>query len=142
RRCPGPLLVRLPAPGGGWVRPLDPIGVPPILRPVAEFARRGRARGAARQQLMRAIENEGDFGERAVERFTSRLDVSEVLEAWDPGHAVDVVGDAAERAALPLLASALYAARPPAVEFGLGVVCPVFSAHRLRQPLAAQVRLP
>src|SRR5262249_56177569 len=71
----------------------------------------------------------------AVEGSGSRLDVSEVLEAWDPGAAVDVVGDAAERAALPLLASALYAARPPAWEFGLGVVCAVFDRQRLEQQL-------
>ncbi|HMF84113.1 MAG TPA: NYN domain-containing protein [Acidimicrobiia bacterium] len=132
---PEPLLVPLLDAAGEMLRALDPIEVPPILRPVAEFDRRGLARGAARQQLMRAIENEGDFRERAVERFTSRLDVSEVLEAWDPGDAVDVVGDAAERAALPLLASALYAARPPAWEFGLGVVCAVFDRQRLEQQL-------
>src|SRR5262249_59392661 len=109
RRVPEPWSVGLLDAAGEMLRALDPMEVPPILRPVAEFDRRGLARGAARQQLMRAIENEGDFRERAVERFTSRLDVSEVLEAWDPGDAVDVVGDAAERAALPLLPSPLYA---------------------------------
>src|SRR5262249_5375020 len=96
-QVPEPLLVPLLDAAGEMLRALDPIEVPPILRPVAQFDRRGLARGAARQQLMGAIENEGVFRERAVERFTSRLDVSEVLEAWDPGDAVDVVGDAAER---------------------------------------------
>jgi predicted RNA-binding protein with PIN domain len=132
---PEPLLVPLLDIAGEMLRALDPIDVPPILRPVAEFDRRGLARGAARQQLMRAIENEGDFRQRAIERFTSRLEVSEVLEAWDPSDAVDVVGDAAERLALPMLASALYAAQPPGWEFGLGVVCAVFDRQRLEQQL-------
>ena len=132
---PEPLLVPLLDTAGEMLRALDPIEVPPILRPVAEFDRRGLARGAARQQLMRAIENEGDFRQRAVEKFTSRLEVSEVLEAWDPSDAVDMVGEAAERSALPTLASALYAARPPGWEFGLGVVCAVFDRQRLEQQL-------
>lgn len=132
---PEPLLVPLLDTAGELLRSLDPIDVPPILRPVAEFDRRGLARGAARQQLMRAIENDDDFRQRAVERFASRVEVSEVLEAWDPKDAVDVVGDAAERLALPLLASALYAAQPPAWEFGLGVVCAVFDRQRLEQQL-------
>jgi predicted RNA-binding protein with PIN domain len=132
---PEPLLVPLLDSAGEMLRALDPIEVPPILRPVAEFDRRGLARGAARQQLVRAIENNPDFRQRAVERFTSRLEVSEVLEVWDPNDAVDVVGDAAERAALPMLASALYAGQPPGWEFGLGVVCAVFDRQRLEQQL-------
>lgn len=132
---PEPLLVPLLDSAGEMLRALDPIEVPPILRPVAEFDRRGLARGAARQQLMRAIENEGDFRQRAVEKFTDRLDVSEVLETWDPSDAVDVVGDAVERGALSMLASALYAAQPPGWEFGLGVVCAVFDRQRLEQQL-------
>ena len=132
---PEPLLVPLLDAAGEMLRALDPIDVPPILRPVAEFDRRGLARGAARQQLMRAIENEGDFRQRAVEKFTSRLEVSEVLDAWDPSDAVDIVGDAAERLALPMLASALYAAQPQGWEFGLGVVCAVFDRQRVEQQL-------
>ena len=132
---PEPLLVPLLDAAGEMLRALDPIEVPPILRPVAEFDRRGLARGAARQQLMRAIENDSDFRQRAVERLTSRVEVSEVLEAWDPGDAVDVVGDAAGRFALPMLASALYAAQPAGWEFGLGVVCAVYDRQRLEQQL-------
>jgi predicted RNA-binding protein with PIN domain len=132
---PEPLLAPLLDAAGEMLRALDPIDVPPILRPVAEFDRRGLARGAARQQLMRAIENEGDFRQRAIERFTSRLEVSEVLDAWDPSDAVDIVGDAAEQLALPMLASALYAAQPPGWEFGLGVVCALFDRQRLEQQL-------
>ena len=132
---PEPLLAPLLDAAGEMLRALDPIDVPPILRPVAEFDRRGLARGAARQQLVRAIENDDDFRQRAVERFTSRLDVSEVLETWDPSDAVDVVGAAAERSSLPLLASALYAAHPPGWKFGLGVVCAVFDRQRLEQQL-------
>lgn len=132
---PEPLLAPLLDAAGEMLRALDPIDVPPILRPVAEFDRRGLARGAARQQLVRAIENDDDFRKRAVEKFTSRLDVSEELETWDPSDAVDVVGAAAERSILPLLASALYAAQPPGWEFGLGVVCAVFDRQRLEQQL-------
>ncbi|HYV59956.1 MAG TPA: NYN domain-containing protein [Acidimicrobiia bacterium] len=132
---PEPLLVPLLDAAGEMLRALDPIEVPPILRPVAEFDRRGLARGAARQQLMRAIESEGDFRQRAVERFTDRVEVSEALEAWDASHAVDVVGDAVERSMLPTLASALYAAQPPGWEFGLGVVCAVYDRQRLEQQL-------
>src|SRR5262245_17569022 len=132
---PEALLVPLLDCAGEMLRALDPIEVPPILRPVAEFDRRGLARGAARQQLVRAIENDPEFRQRAVERFTSRLEVTEELDAWDPDDAVDVVGGAAERVALPMLASALYATQPPGWEFGLGIVCAVFDRQRVEQQL-------
>jgi predicted RNA-binding protein with PIN domain len=130
---PEALLVPLLDAAGEILRALDPAEVPPILRPVAEFDRRGLARGAARQQLLRAIETESAFRERAVERFTDRADVSEVLEAWDPGDAFALVENTAEGSTLPTLASALYAARPPGWAFGLGVACASFERQRVEQ---------
>jgi predicted RNA-binding protein with PIN domain len=137
---PEPLLVPLLDTAGEILRALDPAEVPPILRPVAEFDRRGLARGAARQQLMRAIETESAFRERAVERFTDRSDVSDVLDAWDPTDAFGLVEDAAERSTLPTLASALYAARPPGWAFGLGVACAAFERQRVEQQAGVDER--
>jgi predicted RNA-binding protein with PIN domain len=137
---PEQLLVPLLDTAGEMLRALEPIEVPPILRPVAEFDRRGLARGAARQQLLRAIETESDFRDRAVEQFIARSDVAEVLDTWHAGDAFDFVGDAAESSVLPILASALYAARPPGWEFGLGVACAAFERHRLELQLGEDDR--
>jgi predicted RNA-binding protein with PIN domain len=137
---PEPLLVPLLDAAGEILRTLDPAEVPPILRPVAEFDRRGLARGAARQQLLRAIETESAFRERAVERFTDRSDVSEVLEAWDPGDAFALVEEAAGGSMLPTLGSALYAARPPGWAFGLGVACAAFERERAQQQAGVDER--
>jgi predicted RNA-binding protein with PIN domain len=137
---PEPLLVPLLDAAGEILRALEPAEVPPILRPVAEFDRRGLARGAARQQLLRAIETESTFRERAVERFTDRSDVSEALEAWDPGDAVGIVEDVADGPTLPILASALYAARPPGWAFGLGVASAAFERRRNEQQAGVDER--
>jgi predicted RNA-binding protein with PIN domain len=137
---PEPLLIPLLDTAGEILRTLDPAEVPPILRPVAEFDRRGLARGAARQQLLRAIETESAFRERAVERFTDRPDVSEVLEAWDPGDAFGLVEEATEGSVLATLASALYAARPPGWAFGLGVACAAFERERVEQQAGVDER--
>ena len=137
---PEALLIPLLDTAGEILRTLDPAEVPPILRPVAEFDRRGLARGAARQQLLRAIETESAFRERAVERFTDRPDVSEVLEAWDPGDAFGLVEQATEGSVLATLASALYAARPPGWAFGLGVACAAFERERVEQQAGVDER--
>jgi predicted RNA-binding protein with PIN domain len=137
---PEPLLAPLLDAAGEILRALEPAEVPPILRPVAEFDRRGLARGAARQQLLRAIETESTFRERAVERFTARSDVSEALEAWDPGDAVGIVEDVADGPTLPILASALYAARPPGWAFGLGVASAAFERQRNEQQAGVDER--
>ncbi len=137
---PEQLLVPLLDTAGEMLRALEPVEVPPILRPVAEFDRRGLARGAARQQLLRAIETEPDFRDRAVDQFTARADVTEVLDAWDTKEAFGLVGDAAERSALPILTSALYAARPPGWSFGLGVACATFERYRMELQLGEDDR--
>ncbi|HEY4398588.1 MAG TPA: NYN domain-containing protein [Acidimicrobiia bacterium] len=125
------LLVPLLDTAGEMLRTLEPAEIPPILRPVAEFDRRGLARGAARQQLLRAIDAEPDFRDRAVEEFLARPDVSEALETWDADDAFALVNQASQDATLPVLASALYAGRPEGWTFGLGVACAAF--ERLRR---------
>jgi predicted RNA-binding protein with PIN domain len=127
---PESLLIPLLDTAGEMLRTLEPTEIPPILRPVAEFDRRGLARGAARQQLLRAIDAEPEFRDRAVERFLARPEVSDALESWDADEAFALVSNASDGATLPVLASALYAARPPGWVFGLGVACAAF--ERLR----------
>ena len=127
---PESLLIPLLDTAGEMLRTLEPTEIPPILRPVAEFDRRGLARGAARQQMLRAIEAEPDFRDRAVEQFLARPDVSDALETWDAENAFALVSSASDGSTLPVLASALYAARPPGWVFGLGVACASF--ERLR----------
>jgi predicted RNA-binding protein with PIN domain len=135
---PEALLVPLLDVAGDVLRSLDALDVPPILRPVAEFDRRGLARGAARQQLLRAIETDDAFRGRAVDRFRRRPDVSETLEAWSPGDALKVVDDAAAGNRLPVLASTLYAVQPPGWAFGLGVACAVYERLRLEHEEGTQ----
>jgi len=130
---PESLLIPLLDTAGEMLRTLEPTEIPPILRPVAEFDRRGLARGAARQQLLRALEAEPDFRERAVEQFLTRPDVSDALETWDADNAYALVSDASDESTLPVLASSLYAARPPGWTFGLGVACAAFERLRLER---------
>jgi len=112
---------------------IEPSEIPPILRPVAEFDRRGLARGAARQQLLRAVDAEPEFRDRAVEQFLARSEVSDALETWDADDAFALVSKASDEATLPVLASALYAARPHGWTFGLGVACAAFERLRLER---------
>jgi predicted RNA-binding protein with PIN domain len=134
------LLVPLLDAAGEMLRMLEPTEIPPILRPVAEFDRRGLARGAARQQLLRAIEAEPDFRDRAVEQFLARPDASDALESWDAEDAFALVSNASDAATLPVLASALYAARPPGWTFGLGVACAAFERLRLERQAGEDFR--
>jgi predicted RNA-binding protein with PIN domain len=130
---PESLLVPLLDSAGEMLRTLEPNEIPPILRPVAEFDRRGLARGAARQQLLRAIDAEPEFRDRAVELFLSRPEVSDALETWDADDAFALVSEASDESTLPVLASALYAARPHGWTFGLGVACAAFERLRLER---------
>ena len=52
---------------------------------------------------------------------------------WDAEDAFALVSNATDDATLPVLASALYAARPPGWTFGLGVACAAFERLRLEQ---------
>jgi len=130
---PESLLVPLLDTAGEILRTLEPSEIPPILRPVAEFDRRGLARGAARQQLLRAIDAEPEFRDRAVEQFLARSEVSDALETWDTDNAFALVSKASDESTLPVLASALYAARPLGWTFGLGVACAAFERLRLER---------
>ena len=130
---PESLLVPLLDTAGEMLRTLEPSEIPPILRPVAEFDRRGLARGAARQQLLRAIDAEPEFRDRAVEQFLARSEVSDALETWDADDAFALVSKASDESTLPVLASALYAARPHGWTFGLGVACAAFEGLRIER---------
>jgi predicted RNA-binding protein with PIN domain len=130
---PESLLVPLLDTAADVMRGLESSEVPLILRPVAGFDRRGLARSAARQQLLRAIETDESFRRRAIERFTERPEVTVALEAWEPYRVIVIVEEAAARADLPLLASTLYAARPAGWKFGLGFVCATFERARVDQ---------
>jgi predicted RNA-binding protein with PIN domain len=130
---PESLLVPLLDTAGDLLRELDLPDIPPSLRPLAGFDRRGLARGAARQQLLRALETDEAFRNRVVDRFSERSEVAVALRAWEPGETLGIVAQAAERSDLPVLASALYAARPPGWEFGLGVVCATSERQRIHQ---------
>ena len=132
---PESLLVPLLDTAADVLRGLESSEVPLSLRPVAGFDRRGLARSAARQQLLRAIETDEDFHHRAIERFTERPEVAAALDAWEPYRIIAIVEEAAARADLPLLASTLYAARPPGWKFGLGFVCATFERARLDQEM-------
>jgi predicted RNA-binding protein with PIN domain len=130
---PETLLVPLLDAAADVLRGLDSDEVPSSLRPVAGFDRRGLARGAARQQLLRAIETDQSFREGAEQQFRERPEVAKVLEAWDPYNTFDIVKGASARADLPLLASMLYALRPRGWRFGLGVVSATFERQRVDQ---------
>lgn len=130
---PEALLAPLLDTAADHLRALEPGDVPLSLRPLTGFDRRGLSRGAARQQLLRAIESEEGFRKEMVERFLERAEVEDVLGRWNPSDAVGLVDAAAERDDLPLLASALYAARPDGWNFGVGIAVATYERRRREQ---------
>lgn len=122
------------------LRSLEPQAVPVSLRRLAGFDRRGLTRGAARQQLLKAIQTDETFHDEAVERFCELPEVVAALDDWDSARTLELVEDAAKRADLPLLASALYAARPRGWAFGLGAICAVFERSRVEQEEGDELR--
>ena len=104
--------------------------VPVVLRAITGFDRRGLARGPARQQLRRSLDIDPAFRERSVEHFLARPEVQVAAASWRPDACVDLVVEATERGDLPLLASLLYAQRPPGWEFGLGAACGAYAQTR------------
>lgn len=130
---PESLLVPMLDDAAAVLRDLDPNDFPPAVRPLATFGKQGLTTGPARQQLRRALDVDEQFRSRAAERFLARAAAVAVLETWDVTHALRRVDDAAERSDLPLLASALYAARPEGWAFGIGVVCASFDRKRLEK---------
>jgi predicted RNA-binding protein with PIN domain len=108
--------------------------LPSVLRPLVGFDRRKlTTSGPARQQLRRALDVDQGFREQVVERFCEKTEVEAALEAWSLESALERVTDATDRADLPLLASALYAARPKGWTFGLGMVCAAAERERTEQ---------
>src|SRR3954454_13860979 len=120
---PDPLLAPLLDVAADVLLGLGPADVPPALRVLATFDRRGFNGATARQQLRRALDLDDGFRAATVAAFTARPEVVAVLDAWEPATAAEAAAEAADRDDLPRWASALYAAEPAGAEFGLGVAC-------------------
>lgn len=119
---PQTLLAPLLQWAGEVLHDMEVQDVPPSVRPLLGFDRRGFGSAAARAQLHKALEVEDEFRERVFEAFRERREVTALLEGWEAARAAELASDAAERDDLALLASALVAARPEGWELGLGVV--------------------
>lgn len=126
---PEPLLAPLLEAAGEVLRGLDPPDVPASARRLATFDRRGLSTPAARSQLRRLLEAEDGFRERVVEAFLERPEAAAVEAGWEPEVAAGRVADAAAAGRLPLLASVLWAGRPPGFEFGLGLALAAFGSE-------------
>lgn len=111
----------------------DPDQLPSVLRPLAGFDRRGLGSGHARQQLRRALQVDSEFRQRVTHRFLARSEVAAALDAWNSNEILARVNEAAERADLALLASALVTGQPSGWQFGLGVVWAVFDRKRVEK---------
>lgn len=127
---PESLLTPLLDAAGEVLKRLEPDQVPVPLRALKSFDARGLTRGAARHQLLRALELDTGFRDRVIEGFIHRPEVTAVLAGWDGARPVEQATAAAERQDLPLLASAIYAARPEGWRFALGVVCGASVSNR------------
>ena len=114
--------------GGDQLGRMAASDVPPPLRPLLGFDRRRFGSEAARTQFLRALDADERFRDEVFEAFTQRSEVVAVLGGWSVEDAVTAVDDAASRGDLPLLVSALFAARPEGWEYGLGVA--VATHHR------------
>lgn len=104
--------------------------LPAVLRPLAGFDPRRLGSGPARQQLRRALDVDPEFRGEVVERFLALDEAAAALSSWSASLSLRRADEAAERADLPFLASALFAAQPEGWEFGLGVLCVVFDRKR------------
>lgn len=100
--------------------------LPPALRPLLGFDRRGFGSAAARAQVRKALETEHEFRAQVFEAVSERAEPAAMLRDWDSARALDLARAAEARDDLPLLASALVVARPPGWEFGVGVVTGIF----------------
>jgi predicted RNA-binding protein with PIN domain len=130
---PDHLLAPLLEAAGETLRALDSAECPPGLRHLAAFDPRGLRTPAARQQLLRALEADDEFHGRVIDEFADRPEVGAALEKWDADAFVRLVGEAADRADLPLLASALYACRPHGWALGLGAAAVLVERQRVEQ---------
>ncbi|MGH9050981.1 MAG: hypothetical protein ACRDY4_14735, partial [Acidimicrobiia bacterium] len=130
---PEQLLLPLLDTAGDVLRRMEVVERPAPLRRLAEFDPRGLKTEAARQQLWRTLEADDTFYERVIERFADRPEVVAALAEWNADDTFRQVGSAAERDDLPLLASALYAARPRGWAFGLGAAAAIVERQRLER---------
>lgn len=137
---PDSLLAPLLDVAGAVLTTLEPHAVPSVLRPLVGFDRKGLSSGSARLQLRRALETDEQFRTVATERFLGRGEVRAALDAWSVPSAIRRVDDAAERDDLPLLASALFAARPEGWQLGMGAVCVANDRTRHEKELDDEVR--
>ncbi len=122
----GPLLEA----AGDVLRSLDPVEVPLALRHLQGLDRRGLAHGRAPRQLSRAIATDERFRDRVVSLLLSRDAVRAVVSSWSAERAVEEAEAAAGRGDLPLLISALCAARPDGFAYGVGAAVAVASSAR------------
>lgn len=136
---PDVLLAPLLEQAGDVMRDTPDADVPAQLRPLLGFDRRGLARAAARAQLLRAVEGDETFRTAVFERFLDRTEVSSVLDGWSRNDAAKLAAVAAEQDDLPVLASALYAARPKGWTIGIGAALGVFEGERRRQEVEEEV---
>jgi predicted RNA-binding protein with PIN domain len=120
---PEALLAPLLDDAAAVLRSLPFAEIPPSLRAVAAFDARGLARGPARRQLLRAFDDHAGYREQVAARFLGRDDVRRVLATWSPADALRIVHESMDSTALPVLVSTLYAARPAAWAFAVGVAC-------------------
>lgn len=125
----GPLLQWV----GEGLREMKAQEVPPAVRPMLSFDRRGFGNAAARAQLHRAIEADPEFRERVFEAIGGRSEVAASLRDWDVARAVEVAEDAVARDDLDLLASSLVLARPDGWELGVGVALALLNRRRSEQ---------
>ncbi|MGZ4737233.1 MAG: NYN domain-containing protein [Acidimicrobiia bacterium] len=127
---PEALLSPLLDTAGEVLRALDAEAVPVSLRQLHGFHARGMARGTARMQLRTAMETDDAFRKRVVDEFLDQPEVAAALEGWGVAVASERIDDAAARSDLPLLASALVAARPSGWLYGLGLASATFERSR------------
>ncbi len=127
---PEALLAPLLDAAGAALRELEPERVPGSLRQLRGFHARAMARGAARQQLRTAMETDDAFRKQVVEHFLDQPEVRAALDGWDAAVAPQRIDEAAARSDLPLLASALVAARPTGWMYGLGLAAATFDRSR------------
>jgi YacP-like NYN domain-containing protein len=137
---PEPLLAPLLEVAATVLRALEAADVPPSMRKVATFDRRGLAKGPGRAQLHRGLEAVEGFRDKVVEKFLEKPEVSSILEAWEPGTAAEAVAESAATGRLPALASALWAGRPPGSDFALGLAVAAWEAGQ-RSGQEAEERL-
>ena len=130
---PDALLLPLIEVAADVLRELEPVDVPSSLRQLHGFDRRGLLAGPGPRQLRRALVHDATFAERVVERFVARPEVEAVLAEWSAETASTASVDAVARGDVALLASALWAARPPGYAFGLGVAVVLDAQLRDRQ---------